>query len=103
MLICLILGPADEHRSGANQMRQYLSFREHFRRGNAVSHPVRRAADDGASKCKSFTRCTAGAVQRLSTSSAFRQYMRVINTKRPRWRRELPVWPKRWGGRVSTE
>jgi hypothetical protein len=35
MLIRLILSPADEHRPGANQMRQYLSFREHFRRGNA--------------------------------------------------------------------
>ena len=36
MLIRLILAPADEHRSGANQMRQQLSFREHFRRGNAA-------------------------------------------------------------------
>jgi hypothetical protein len=36
MLIRLILSPADEHRSGANQMRQHLSFREHFRRGNAA-------------------------------------------------------------------
>jgi transposase len=35
MLIRLIISPADEHRSGANQMRQQLSFREHFRRGNA--------------------------------------------------------------------
>jgi hypothetical protein len=35
MLIRLIIGPADEHRSGANQMRQHLSFQEHFRRGNA--------------------------------------------------------------------
>src|SRR5438309_5188798 len=35
MLICLILSPAGEHRSGANQMRQYRSFREHIRRGNA--------------------------------------------------------------------
>src|ERR1700730_17146747 len=35
MLIRLTLSPADEHRSGANQMRQHLSFREHFRRGNA--------------------------------------------------------------------
>jgi len=35
MLIRLILDPADEHRSGANQMRQWLSFREHSRRGNA--------------------------------------------------------------------
>jgi hypothetical protein len=35
MLICLIPSPADEHRAGANQMRQHLSFREHFRRGNA--------------------------------------------------------------------
>src|SRR5215467_9925222 len=45
MLIRLIISPADEYRSGATQMRQHLSFREHFRRGNAVSHPVRRAAD----------------------------------------------------------
>jgi hypothetical protein len=37
MLIRLILSPADEHRSGANQMGQHLSFREHFRRGNAAS------------------------------------------------------------------
>src|SRR5271169_4488016 len=43
-LIRLILDPADEHRSGANQMRQWLSFREHSRRGNAASHPDRRAA-----------------------------------------------------------
>src|SRR6516225_179298 len=35
MLIRLILSPADENRSGANQMRQHTSFREHFRRGNA--------------------------------------------------------------------
>jgi len=25
----------DEHRSGANRVRQHLSIREHFRRGNA--------------------------------------------------------------------
>ena len=30
MLIRLILDPADEHRSGANQMRQWFSFGEHF-------------------------------------------------------------------------
>src|SRR5437660_1172830 len=36
MLIRLIISPADEHRSGANQMRQHLSFREHFTRGNAL-------------------------------------------------------------------
>src|SRR3954465_14593609 len=36
MLIRLIISPADENRSGANQMRQHLSFREHFRRGNAL-------------------------------------------------------------------
>src|SRR5437016_2349908 len=35
MLIRLIISPADENRSGANQMRQHRSFREHFRRGNA--------------------------------------------------------------------
>jgi hypothetical protein len=35
MLIRLILDPADEHRSGANQMRHWLSFQEHARRGNA--------------------------------------------------------------------
>src|SRR5947209_162231 len=35
MLIRLIISPADEIRSGANQMRQHVSFREHFRRGNA--------------------------------------------------------------------
>jgi len=38
MLIRLILDPADEHRSRANQMRQWLSFQEHSRRGNASSH-----------------------------------------------------------------
>jgi hypothetical protein len=38
MLIRLIISPADENRSGANQMRQHLSLREHFRRGNAPSH-----------------------------------------------------------------
>src|SRR5690349_20087514 len=43
MLIRLILSPAHEHRSGANQMRQHLSFREHFRRGNAPA--ARRAAE----------------------------------------------------------
>jgi len=36
MLIRLILDPADEHRSGANQMRQWLSFQEHSRRGKAL-------------------------------------------------------------------
>jgi hypothetical protein len=35
MLIRLIRSPADEHRSGANEMRQHLSFQEHSRRGNA--------------------------------------------------------------------
>src|SRR5262249_12789967 len=44
MLIRLIPDPADEHRPGANQMRQWLSFRDHSRRGNAASHPVCRAA-----------------------------------------------------------
>jgi hypothetical protein len=39
MLIRLIIGPADENRSGANQMRQHFSFREHFRRGNAPIAP----------------------------------------------------------------
>jgi hypothetical protein len=43
MLIRLILDPADEHRSGANQIRQWLTFQEHSRRGNAASHPDRRA------------------------------------------------------------
>src|SRR6516225_2204931 len=43
ILIRLIISPADEHRSGANQMRQHLSFREHFRRGNAASYPDCRA------------------------------------------------------------
>src|SRR5215831_11460578 len=37
MLIRLIISPTDQNRSGANQMRQHLSFREHFRRGNAGS------------------------------------------------------------------
>jgi hypothetical protein len=46
MLIRLILSPADKHRSGANQMRQHLSFREHFRRGNATSYPDCRATFD---------------------------------------------------------
>src|SRR5438045_3014419 len=45
MLIRLIISPADENRSGANQMRQHLSFREHFRRGNAASYPDCRATD----------------------------------------------------------
>ncbi|HEV7981443.1 MAG TPA: hypothetical protein VGP86_00970, partial [Xanthobacteraceae bacterium] len=47
MLIRLILDPDDEHRSGANQineMRQWFSFQEHSKRGNAASHPVCRAA-----------------------------------------------------------
>jgi hypothetical protein len=35
MLIRLILDPDDEHRSGANQMRQWFSFQEHSKRGNA--------------------------------------------------------------------
>jgi SNF2 family DNA or RNA helicase len=46
MPIRLILSPADENRSGANQMRQHLSFREHFRRGNARSYPDCRATTD---------------------------------------------------------
>src|SRR5205823_3234349 len=46
MLIRLIISPADQNRSGANQMRQHLSFREHFRRGNASFHPDRRATRD---------------------------------------------------------
>ena len=41
MLIRLILDPADKDRPGANQMRQHLSFREHFRRGNAKSASIR--------------------------------------------------------------
>src|SRR5579862_6418613 len=48
MLTRLIPDPADEHRTGANQMRQWLSIQEHFRRGNAASHPVCRAAGDFA-------------------------------------------------------
>jgi ABC-type nitrate/sulfonate/bicarbonate transport system substrate-binding protein len=44
MLIRLIISPADENRSGANQMRQHLSFREHFRRGNA--HAPQFVVDD---------------------------------------------------------
>jgi hypothetical protein len=43
MLIRLILDPADKDRPGANQMRQWFSFQEHSRRGNAPSHPDRRA------------------------------------------------------------
>src|SRR5271155_4589065 len=43
MLIRLIFSPADENRSGANQMRQHLSFWEHFTRGNAASYPDCRA------------------------------------------------------------
>src|SRR5215472_4887718 len=35
MLIRLIISPADQNRSGANQMRQHLTLREHFRRRNA--------------------------------------------------------------------
>jgi hypothetical protein len=40
MLIRLILDPADEHQSRANQMRQWFSFQEHFRRGNARDRQV---------------------------------------------------------------
>jgi transposase len=36
--------PAGEHRRGANQMRQQPNIGEHFRRGNADSHPDCRAA-----------------------------------------------------------
>src|SRR3954447_10684891 len=43
MLIRLIISPADQNRSGANQMRQHLSFREHFRRGNAAVPVVSKA------------------------------------------------------------
>src|ERR1700722_13652375 len=46
MLIRLIPDPADEHRPGANQMRQWLSFRDRSRRGNAPSHPDRRATTE---------------------------------------------------------
>src|SRR3954447_22262339 len=40
MLIRLILDPADEHQSRANQMRQWFSFQEHFRRGNATGKEI---------------------------------------------------------------
>jgi hypothetical protein len=43
MLIRLILDPAEKDRSGANQMRQWFSFGQHSRRGNAPSHLDRRA------------------------------------------------------------
>jgi hypothetical protein len=46
MLIRLILDPADEHRSGANQMRQGLSFQEHSRRGNAYAAGVQDLGTD---------------------------------------------------------
>src|SRR4029077_10012832 len=78
MLIRLILSPADEHRLGANQMRQHLSFREHFRRGNAVSHPVRRAAPPPATSglyselCVVSPRDPAGGSASGTISSAAR-------------------------------
>jgi hypothetical protein len=60
MLIRLIISPADEDRSGANQMRQHLSFREHFRRGNAdkrVNHDEKVSLDsqrrEGVARAKS--------------------------------------------------
>jgi len=37
MLIRLILDPADKHRSGANQMRQWFTVREHSWRRNALA------------------------------------------------------------------
>ena len=42
MLIRLIISPADQNRSGANQVRQHLSVREHFRRGNAPEQTANR-------------------------------------------------------------
>ena len=39
-LIRLILDPADEHQSRANQMRQWFSFQKHSRRGNARDKQV---------------------------------------------------------------
>ncbi|WP_264716502.1 hypothetical protein [Limobrevibacterium gyesilva] len=35
MLIRLITNPTDEYRWGANEVRQRVKTREHFRRGNA--------------------------------------------------------------------
>src|SRR6266478_4539381 len=49
MLIRLILDPAEKDRSGANQMRQWVSFGQHSSRGNAPSHPDRRATYEAGS------------------------------------------------------
>ena len=43
MLTFLITVPRGSIPLGANQMRQQLDNQEHFRRGNATSHPDRRA------------------------------------------------------------
>src|SRR4051812_45098168 len=40
MLTRLIATPAAEPASGANQMRQRLNIREHFRRGNAATRVI---------------------------------------------------------------
>jgi hypothetical protein len=55
MLIRLILDPADKDRPGANQMRQWISFQEHSRRGNAPSHPDRRATQRALVAVAAFT------------------------------------------------
>jgi hypothetical protein len=46
MLNRFICNPRPEHLRGANQVRQQLTIREHSWRGNANSHPVRRATHD---------------------------------------------------------
>jgi hypothetical protein len=74
MLIRLIISPADQNRSGANQMRQHLSFREHFRRGNARRAVVVAARQSGVGgDCCVHRRAaaTSFAVERGAASEAF--------------------------------
>jgi hypothetical protein len=51
-----------EHRSGGNQMRQQLTFREYFWQGNADSHLVCRAAGrvSNAAVALAARRCNYG-------------------------------------------
>jgi hypothetical protein len=51
MLIFLITLPRGSIQPGANQMRQRLEIQEQFRRGNATSHPDRRATLEPKALC----------------------------------------------------
>src|SRR3954451_945714 len=108
MLIRLIISPADQNRSGANQMRQHLSFREHFRRGNAVSlsfHPDRRATvkvptpgeEDRRHLCRERKALTAKRVRHVNRIKGFlfsqgvSGYQRYAATGASGWKSSKPA------------